>query len=143
MESALGELQYAWIASKTKTINALGRWSQTEVQMDLHQRMLGFLVSSRVHNHEMAPDPFVYATHVRRHPDFIQARAEACRFRDAGVSYNLSLQLKHSEGLQLSRSAYYNSKRTDPGASQLNTESGRIHQMFDSLLKEGFNVRTR
>jgi hypothetical protein len=38
---------------------------------------------------------------------------------------------------------YYNPKRTDPGASQLNTESGRINQMFDSVFKEGFNVRTR
>jgi hypothetical protein len=89
----------------------------------------------------MAPNPLVYPMHVLRHPDFIAAKAEARRFRDSGISYNLSLVLKHSETLKMNRAAFYNSKRSEP--KRLNTESERINTMFDSMVRNGFHVCSR
>lgn len=89
----------------------------------------------------MAVNPLIYPIHVKRQPDYTYARSEARRMRDAGVSYNLSLRLKHSESMQLSSTAYYNTKRSE-GSSLMSIDT-RINTMFESLVRAGFHVRTR
>ncbi|KAF8248579.1 hypothetical protein K440DRAFT_642165 [Wilcoxina mikolae CBS 423.85] len=94
-------------------------------------------IGSSKHNDRMAADPLTYPIHALRHPSSIEARAEARMFREAGVSYNLSLRLRHSKGLQLGRKAFYNTKRSKE--KLLNTEESRINQMLKSLTSAGFN----
>lgn len=45
------------------------------------------------YNHDVVADPLAYPIHISWHPDYTQAWAEAKRFREAWVSYNLYLRL--------------------------------------------------
>lgn len=40
------------------------------------------------HNHDMEPNPLIYHKHLERHPDFLQAEAEAREEWEVGVLYN-------------------------------------------------------
>jgi hypothetical protein len=54
----------------------------------------------------------------------------------------MSLHLKHSNGLQLSTIAYYNSNRGASRGKELNCPTAGFSRLMDELINARFNVRT-
>ena len=48
-------------------------------------------------SHPLVPNPLIYIQHKRRHKDYQHAVAQAIDHRNAGLSYNTSLQLKATD----------------------------------------------
>ncbi|KAI9761281.1 MAG: hypothetical protein M1840_001984 [Geoglossum simile] len=110
-------------------------------QLDEHKAkqkawFLGVTNGSHADTHNMVPNPLTYPLHAKRHPQYA---TQAIALRAAQISYSQATRIMATQGLSLSRNAFYNTQRT----SNTIQDEGALGPLFKFLNSHNYNIRSK
>jgi hypothetical protein len=93
-------------------------------------------ITRDVHNHILAPNPFIYKVHQKATPQYHQAVGLALGHRLAHQPYSAMRRVLDTSGLRLDRKTYYNLVRSKPLEDKVSNDS--FEELVLALEEVGF-----